>query len=331
MEKVKLKKTNTLTDFTRFIESSSLERVNDGNEYQYLAKLSDYDSENSVKREIQKEVIQLVGDKNYWSLCVDTNFLHDLKEGEIFELCVSFYFSRKYLRRHSSCFVVLKNTKTHILLGIASSAFQIFKQTSFEFKSDTTSSRAKQKAIKALEKIQEDFNVQGKIKFEKFKEMETNASWMMKERVYILEGSNYGYQYGLSTGDCVIEKRGWFWVYYLDCNITSDLASEVKMKLEQYEKENELLRQQREAAYALKTNEEKVMEHLDYAKGIVHTNYHKIMIEGHTGIYLAHPEYLHRDYNKHRLFDKTEETLRLMKFFNEEIEAYRLRTIDMAA
>lgn len=46
------------------------------------------------------------------------------------------------------------------------------------------------------------------------------------------------------------------------------------------------------------------------------TNYFKIMIEGNTGIYLASPVYLHSDYNKCRLFDKNEKTLKLMQLFN---------------
>lgn len=46
------------------------------------------------------------------------------------------------------------------------------------------------------------------------------------------------------------------------------------------------------------------------------TNYFKIMIEGSTGIYLASPVYLHSDYNKCRLFDKNEKTLKLMDLFN---------------
>lgn len=47
------------------------------------------------------------------------------------------------------------------------------------------------------------------------------------------------------------------------------------------------------------------------------TNYHKIMIEGNTGIYLAHPGYKHSDYNKTRLFDKNEKTLKLMHLYNK--------------
>lgn len=42
----------------------------------------------------------------------------------------------------------------------------------------------------------------------------------------------------------------------------------------------------------------------------------KIMIEGYTGIYFASPDYLHKDYNKTRLFDKNETTLKLMNIYN---------------
>jgi hypothetical protein len=49
------------------------------------------------------------------------------------------------------------------------------------------------------------------------------------------------------------------------------------------------------------------------------TNYFKILIEGNTGIYLASPEYLHSDYNKSRLFDKNEKTLKIMEIVNKII------------
>jgi len=47
------------------------------------------------------------------------------------------------------------------------------------------------------------------------------------------------------------------------------------------------------------------------------TNYYKILIEGNTGIYYASPVYLHADYNKKRVFDKNEKTLKLMNLFNK--------------
>jgi hypothetical protein len=49
------------------------------------------------------------------------------------------------------------------------------------------------------------------------------------------------------------------------------------------------------------------------AKG---SNYFKIMIEGNTNIYYAHPVYGHSDYNKSRLFPKNTQTLKLMQLFN---------------
>jgi hypothetical protein len=58
-------------------------------------------------------------------------------------------------------------------------------------------------------------------------------------------------------------------------------------------------------------------------KGLLSTNadkdspYFKVMIEGETGIYLACPVHRHKDYNKARLFDKTERTLKLMQLFNK--------------
>ena len=46
------------------------------------------------------------------------------------------------------------------------------------------------------------------------------------------------------------------------------------------------------------------------------TPYFKTMIEGNSGIYLASPTFGHSDYNKCRLFDKTESNLKLMRLFN---------------
>lgn len=46
------------------------------------------------------------------------------------------------------------------------------------------------------------------------------------------------------------------------------------------------------------------------------TGYFKTMIEGNTGIYYASAEFGHKDYNKSRLFEKNEKTLKLMHIFN---------------
>ena len=55
-----------------------------------------------------------------------------------------------------------------------------------------------------------------------------------------------------------------------------------------------------------------------WSKETIGTNYHKIMIEGNTGIYYCSPIYLHQDYNKSRLFDKNKATLKLMDLFNSQ-------------
>lgn len=47
------------------------------------------------------------------------------------------------------------------------------------------------------------------------------------------------------------------------------------------------------------------------------TSYFKTLIEGNTGIYYASPVYGHGDYNKSRVFDKNEKTLKLMQLFNK--------------
>lgn len=67
---------------------------------------------------------------------------------------------------------------------------------------------------------------------------------------------------------------------------------------------------------APKSNAQRVRELIKWSLECKNTNYFKVMIEGNSGIYYAHPEYRHSDYNKSRLFDKTPETLRLMQLFN---------------
>lgn len=49
--------------------------------------------------------------------------------------------------------------------------------------------------------------------------------------------------------------------------------------------------------------------------------YKKILIEGDTGIYYASPVFGHKDYNKMRVFDKNEKTLKLMRVFNALVGA----------
>lgn len=65
-----------------------------------------------------------------------------------------------------------------------------------------------------------------------------------------------------------------------------------------------------------KSNVQKVRELIKFSLECKNTNYFKIMIEGSSGIYYASPVYGHSDYNKSRLFDKNEETLKLMNLFN---------------
>jgi len=65
-----------------------------------------------------------------------------------------------------------------------------------------------------------------------------------------------------------------------------------------------------------KSDFQKIKELLGRAQQTKGTNYFKIMIEGNTNIYLAHPYYQHSDYNKSRVFPKNEKTLKLMELFN---------------
>ncbi len=53
------------------------------------------------------------------------------------------------------------------------------------------------------------------------------------------------------------------------------------------------------------------------------TPYFKIMIEGDTGIYYASPIHQHRDYNKTRLFDKSDAALKVMAAFNKLVTKTR--------
>ena len=50
------------------------------------------------------------------------------------------------------------------------------------------------------------------------------------------------------------------------------------------------------------------------------TPYFKTLIEGNTGIYYASPSYGHRDYNKTRICDKNDTTLKIMSLFNSLIQ-----------
>ena len=65
-----------------------------------------------------------------------------------------------------------------------------------------------------------------------------------------------------------------------------------------------------------KTDLQKVRDLISWSMECKGSSYFKIMIEGTTGIYYASSVYLHSDYNKSRLFDKSEKTLKLMRIFN---------------
>lgn len=95
-------------------------------------------------------------------------------------------------------------------------------------------------------------------------------------------------------------------------------------EVEKFIKTNSQLSENEKEIFA-KENREKMLRLLEYEKSIINTNYHKVMIEGHTGIYLAHPHYQHSDDNKRRVFDINEQTLELIQYFNAEIEAYKNR------
>ncbi len=52
------------------------------------------------------------------------------------------------------------------------------------------------------------------------------------------------------------------------------------------------------------------------ANGSIHANYGKILIEGSTSIYWAHPYYGRSDYNKHRAFKNDEKGRKAMNLIN---------------
>lgn len=69
-----------------------------------------------------------------------------------------------------------------------------------------------------------------------------------------------------------------------------------------------------------KSNIQKLRDLIKWSLECKGSNYFKILIEGNTGIYYAHPDYQHSDYNKSRIFDKNEETLKLMHLFNSIVK-----------
>jgi hypothetical protein len=69
--------------------------------------------------------------------------------------------------------------------------------------------------------------------------------------------------------------------------------------------------------YTLKQKFQELVARSNRTKG---TNYYKVFILGNTGIYYAHPEYGHADYNKHRVCDITPYTKRLMRKSIHELQ-----------
>lgn len=78
-------------------------------------------------------------------------------------------------------------------------------------------------------------------------------------------------------------------------------------------KQRELLKHE---STANESEMQKVRRLLFYSQQATGTPYYKIMIDGNTGIYYASPYYGHQDYNKYRVFEKNEKTLRIMNLFN---------------
>ena len=65
-----------------------------------------------------------------------------------------------------------------------------------------------------------------------------------------------------------------------------------------------------------KTDTQKVRDLISWSLKCKGTSYFKHLIEGTNSIYYASPVYRHNDYNKSRLFDKNEKTLKLIRIFN---------------
>lgn len=71
---------------------------------------------------------------------------------------------------------------------------------------------------------------------------------------------------------------------------------------------------------SIKSNTQIVRELITESLRTKNTNYFKVIIEGNTSLYYASPIYGHGDYNKSRLFEKNEKTLKLMDLFNSIIK-----------
>jgi hypothetical protein len=68
---------------------------------------------------------------------------------------------------------------------------------------------------------------------------------------------------------------------------------------------------------AMKSGAALLREIIDECKRTEGTSYFKRLISGNTGTYLASPSYGHSDYNKSRVFDLNERTIRYMDLFNK--------------
>lgn len=131
MEKVNLQKTDIMTDFTPLLKKEKSERNQKGYDYNYLAKLSEYQSIKNIKREFENRITDLIIEGDHWSLLISTVFLNTLTPGEIVEIGVNLKQSRKYSGVSKSFFLVLENTANQILLATAPTAFQIFKTRAY--------------------------------------------------------------------------------------------------------------------------------------------------------------------------------------------------------
>lgn len=90
------------------------------------------------------------------------------------------------------------------------------------------------------------------------------------------------------------------------------LAKDVKEIIEKKGKREALKHQSLK-----KSNVKEIRELVDWSLKTKGTRYFKVLIEGNTGIYYASPSFGHSDYNKSRVFEKNDKTLKLMHLFNK--------------
>jgi hypothetical protein len=113
---------------------------------------------------------------------------------------------------------------------------------------------------------------------------------------------------GISNGEAIIGRtlkgNNIKKIGYLPINVYREICSKKIARIEKTFEDQPL------------TPAAKVRQLIERAKQYAGTNYQKILIEGNTGIYLAHPVYQHLDYNKSRIFDKNATTLKLMAIYN---------------